>query len=219
MLDRIRLIKEPHIFMEGLTVYNDPATEEKWVQIRNENDAETRLMLLLRDGAKHIEVSRGYLLAPPALDVPTSIVRRSGIHSAFDPYGGPWRTYPEIGAVLHCHNRISVDEHDGSTAQSIQDRLYAHVGAAPPGFAQALALTQTQNGCMWYTMNTHKAKRQGLLSHCACCVPASVMLISWERTSSKEHMQHCQETLHAWIGMNFKMLPGEHRSTATLPSV
>ena len=175
------------------------------------------LHFLMRQG-EHVELPRGYLLAPPAPNTSTSLVQRIGMHSAVDPHSAPWHTYHEIGAVLHCCNRISLHDHNGGTIQSIHDRLYAQGGAAPLGLARALALTQTY-GCTWYTMNTHKAKRQGLLSHCACCVPASVMLISWERTSSKEHIEHCQETLHAWIGLNFKMLPEEHLSTAKLPCV
>ena len=202
--------------IERLTVYSNPATPRKWGHTRYENEAQSQLVNIPR---QHMEAPRGYRLASPAHSEPTLLVQRIGMHAAFDPYGAPWLTYHEIGAVLHCYNRISLHDHDGGTIQSIYDRLYAQGEAAPPGLAHALALSQTCNGYTWYTMNTHKAKRQGLLSHCACCVPASVMRISWERTSSKEHIQQCHETLHAWIGLNFKMLPGEHRSTAKLPCV
>lgn len=213
MLHTSSLHKELHTSIEGLTVYGDRVTQGKWLHIHNENVAVTELVHILR---KHMEAPRGYELTSPASNVLPLPIQRIGVHSAFDPYGTPWLTYHEIGAVLHCYNRISL--HDG-TIQSIHDRLYAQEGRAPPGLAQALALTETCKGCTWYTMNTHGAKRQGLLSHCACCVPASVMRISWERTSSKEHLQQCQETLYAWIGLNFKMLPGSHRSIAKLPCV
>ena len=212
MLETARLHRE-RSSTEELTVYSDPATRGKWLHIRNEDETETQLVHFLKRQGKHAEMPKGYLLASP------TSVQRIGMHAAFDPYGAPWLTYHEIGAVLHCYNVISLHDYNGGTIQSIHDRLYAQGAAAPPGLAQALTMTQTRNGYTWYTMNTHKAKRQGLLSHCSCCVPASVMRISWERTSSKEHIQQCQETLHAWIGLHFKMLPGDHRSTAKLPCV
>ena len=213
------LHRELQTTVEGLTVYSDPATHGKWLHIRNGDEAVTRLVDFLRQQGRHMEMPKGYTLASPALNLPTSPVQRAGMHSAFDPYGGPWRTYHEIGAVLHCTNRISLHDSDCGPIHSIKDRLYAQGEAAPPGLARALALTQTCHGYTWYTMKTHITKRHGLLSHCACCVPASVMRISWERTSSKEHLQQCQETLHAWIGLNFKMLPSDHLSTAKLPCV
>ena len=219
-----------HETARRLTVYEDPGTGQLWVHIQGDNGEEdyshchvaVHLAQLLKRAAKRTTCGRrqrGYELPPP-LAVSSTQPLCPGQHSRFDPYGCPWRIYHDYAAVIYCHNVVSVEDPWGGAIASICQRLYYSWQDAPPeGFCQAMAASQTRNKCTWYWMKTHKAKREGLLSHCTCCNPASVMSISWSNESTKELIEHCQQKLQAWIGLKFRMLPGDLLSTAKLPSV
>lgn len=212
------LLHELRKSAKKLTVYKDPDTSQDWLY-DNDEQAFTKceyavsLAKLLQCVVKYMPPERGYVLPPP-------LTLRIGTHSRFNPYGAPWQIDHELGAVIHCQNRISVDEHGRGQNQSIAERLYHAFGKVPPtGLWNALALSQRVHNVTWFTMNAHKSKRQGLLSRCNCCTPPRVMVISWEHTSSPSLLHHCRQVLQAWIGLPYDPLPGDLLCPSRLPSV
>ena len=206
------------------TVYRDPNTGQDWVhQEDDENEQHTHspiaveLARLVKRLVQQIDAQRGYVLPSPA---PSTQLRCPGQHSRFDPYGYPWHVYHDFAGVIHCNNRISVEDPFGSSVTSICQRLYYSWNSElPRGFQNALSSSQRLHNCTWFTMKAHKSKRHGLLSHCTCCKPASVLNIAWSPYCTKDMIEHCQQKLQAWIGLEFKRLPHDQLSTATLPSV
>ena len=203
---------------EKLKVYKDPDTSEHWLYDKNEEDFThckyaVVLAKLLQCVVEYMPPERGYVLPPP---LPLQI----GTHSRFNPYGAPWQIDHELGAVIHCHNRISVGELGRGYNQSIVERLYHAFNKVPPtNLWHALALSQQVHKATWFTMNAHKSKRQGLLSRCNCCSPPRVMVISWEHRSSPDLLHHCRQELQAWIGLSYDTLSGDFLRPCSLPSV
>ena len=184
-----------------LRLYQNPRTSEHWLD-HNNGESFTmcphavRMAKILFRVEKCIPVEKGYTLPSPRL-----------LHSKSDPYGRPWPTDHRIGRVIHCENAIRVDDPGRGQNQSLVQRLYHEFGdKVPADLCGAIALTQRDHHWDWFTMNTIKAREQGVQSRCKCCYPPRVLVIAWNRGSSPSHRRACQQKLQAWVGLQYDEL-------------
>ena len=119
-----------------LTVFRHPDTGSLWLLVQGAQGQETHslcpeavnLAQLVIEWTKAQPIPRS--LAPTTATAPHRLLGWPGVrHSPLDPEGFEWEEYQEIGRVLHCKNKIQIDE---NKIQSFKQRLYYQWANQPP---------------------------------------------------------------------------------------